>query len=70
MKPIQRPHATTAIHALSEIAPAALAGIGRSLNVSLGHGVSLFAGKVEALNTPTIRRLTPSHRHQLSPIAR
>jgi hypothetical protein len=28
-----------------------------------------FAGKVEALNTPTIRRLTPSRRHQLSPIA-
>src|SRR5215510_1553835 len=28
-----------------------------------------FAGEVEASNTPTIRRLTPSHRHQLSPIA-
>jgi hypothetical protein len=28
-----------------------------------------FAGEVEALNTPTIRRLTPSCRHQLSPIA-
>jgi hypothetical protein len=28
-----------------------------------------FAGEVEALNTPTIRRLTPSYRHQLSPIA-
>jgi hypothetical protein len=29
-----------------------------------------FAGEVEALNTPTIRRLTPSCRHQLPPIAR
>src|SRR5262249_44170794 len=29
-----------------------------------------FAGEVEASNTPTIRRLTPSRRHQLSPIAR
>jgi CRP/FNR family cyclic AMP-dependent transcriptional regulator len=28
-----------------------------------------FGGEVEALNTPTIRRLTPSCRHQLSPIA-
>ena len=28
-----------------------------------------FAGEVEALNTPTIRRLTPSCRHQLPPIA-
>src|SRR4029078_6876148 len=28
-----------------------------------------FAGEVEALNTPTIRRLTPSRRHQLSTIA-
>jgi hypothetical protein len=28
-----------------------------------------FAGEVEASNTPTIRRLTPSRRHQLSPIA-
>jgi hypothetical protein len=28
-----------------------------------------FAGKVEVSNTPTIRRLTPSRRHQLSPIA-
>jgi uncharacterized membrane protein YidH (DUF202 family) len=24
-----------------------------------------FSGEVEALNTPTIRRLTPSRRHQL-----
>jgi DNA-binding transcriptional LysR family regulator len=29
-----------------------------------------FSGEVEALNTPTIRRLTPSCRHQLSRIAR
>jgi hypothetical protein len=28
-----------------------------------------FGGEVEALNTPTIRRLTPSCRHQLSRIA-
>src|SRR5215217_2530926 len=28
-----------------------------------------FAGEVEALNTPTIRRLIPSRRHQLSRIA-
>src|ERR1700704_4852351 len=29
-----------------------------------------FGGEVEALNTPTIRRLTPSCRHQLSALAR
>src|SRR5213083_326001 len=29
-----------------------------------------FGGEVEASNTPTIRRLTPSCRHQLPPIAR
>jgi hypothetical protein len=28
-----------------------------------------FVGEVEASNTPTIRRLTLSRRHQLSPIA-
>ncbi len=28
-----------------------------------------FSGEVEASNTPTIRRLTPSRRHQLSCIA-
>src|SRR5215471_9913211 len=28
-----------------------------------------FGGEVEASNTPTIRRLIPSRRHQLSPIA-
>jgi predicted neuraminidase len=28
-----------------------------------------FSGEVEASNTPTIRRLIPSCRHQLSPIA-
>src|ERR1700732_3721583 len=28
-----------------------------------------FGGEVEALNTPTIRRLTPSCRHQLSALA-
>jgi hypothetical protein len=31
---------------------------------------SIFSGEVEASNTPTIRRLIPSCRHQLSPIAR
>src|ERR1700732_269930 len=29
-----------------------------------------FGGEMEALNTPTIRRLTPSCRHQLSALAR
>jgi hypothetical protein len=29
-----------------------------------------FGGEVEASNTPTIRRLTPSHRHQLPRITR
>jgi hypothetical protein len=29
-----------------------------------------FIGEVEALNTTTIRRLTPSRRHQLLAIAR
>ena len=39
-------------------------------NVSLGHGVSLLRWeKPEASSTPTIRRLTPSCRHQLSVLA-
>jgi hypothetical protein len=38
-------------------------------DVSVSHGVSLLGGEVEALKTPTIRRLTPSCRHQLSRIA-
>jgi hypothetical protein len=41
--------------------------LGKLENVSLGHG---FAGEVEASNTPTIRRLNSSRRHQLSPITR
>jgi len=36
-----------------------------SKNVSLGHAYPPSDGEVEALNTPTIRRLTPSCRHQL-----
>jgi hypothetical protein len=31
---------------------------------------AVFSGEVEALNTPTIRRLTPSRRHQLPRITR
>jgi hypothetical protein len=34
-----------------------------------GQPVEVVIGEVEASNTPTIRRLTPSRRHQLSPIA-
>src|SRR6266568_5173990 len=37
------------------------------LSVTAYHS---FAGEVEASNTPTIRRLTPSCRHQLPRIAR
>src|SRR6266568_885309 len=36
------------------------------LSVTADHS---FAGEVEASNTPTIRRLTPSCRHQLPRIA-
>ena len=36
------------------------------LSVTAYHA---FAGEVEASNTPTIRRLTPSRRHQLQAIA-
>src|SRR6202035_408610 len=38
-------------------------------NVSLGHGVSLLRWRSGGVKHPTIRRLTPSCRHQLSPIA-
>jgi hypothetical protein len=38
-------------------------------NVSMVTAYHSFAGEVEALNTSTIRRLTPSCRHQLSPLA-
>jgi hypothetical protein len=38
-------------------------------NVSVGDGVLLLQSEVEASNTPTIRRLIPSCRHQLSRIA-
>src|SRR5262245_23513324 len=44
--------------------------LGELENISLGHGVSLLRWRVEASSTPTIRRLIPSCRHQLSPIAR
>jgi DNA-binding MarR family transcriptional regulator len=38
-------------------------------NVSVGHGVSLLRWRSGGSNTPTIRRLIPSCRHQLSRIA-
>ncbi len=44
--------------------------LGELENVSFGHGVSLLRWRSGGSNTPTIRRLTPSCRHQLSPIAR
>lgn len=44
--------------------------LGKLENVSLGHGVSLLQWRSGGSNTPTIRRLTPSRRHQLSRIAR
>ena len=34
-------------------------------NVSVGHGVSLLRWRSGGSNTPTIRRLIPSFRHQL-----
>ena len=44
--------------------------MGELEDVTIGHGVSLLCWRVEASNTPTIRRLTPSRRHQLQAIAR
>jgi hypothetical protein len=41
--------------------------LGQLENVSLGHGYHSFGGEVGASNTPAIRRLIPSRRHQLSP---
>jgi hypothetical protein len=38
-------------------------------NVNVGHGVSLLRWRSGGSNNPTIRRLTSSCRHQLSPIA-
>jgi hypothetical protein len=38
-------------------------------NVSVGHGVSLLRWRSGGSNTPTIRRLIPSCRHQLLRIA-
>src|ERR1700756_4631984 len=39
-------------------------------NITVGHGVSLLRWRSGGFsNTPTIRRLTPSYRHQLSCIA-
>src|SRR5438270_12941345 len=38
-------------------------------DVSIGHGVSLLCWRSGGANTPTIRRLIPSARHQLSRIA-
>jgi hypothetical protein len=43
--------------------------LGELDHVTVGHGVSLLHWRVEALNTTTIRRLTPSCRHQLLAIA-
>jgi hypothetical protein len=43
--------------------------LGELENVSLGHGVSLLRWRSGGSNTPTIRRLTLSCRHQLSHIA-
>jgi hypothetical protein len=37
--------------------------------VTIGHGDHSLAGEGEASSTPTIRRLTPSCRHQLAGIA-
>ena len=38
-------------------------------DISVGHGVSLLRWRSGGSNTPTIRRLTPSCRHQLPRIA-
>lgn len=43
--------------------------LGKLENVTLGHGVSLLRWRSGGSNTPTIRRLTPSRRHQLPRIA-
>src|SRR5271165_887888 len=43
--------------------------LGKLENVSLSHGVSLLQGRSGGSNTPTIRRLTLSRRHQLPRIA-
>jgi hypothetical protein len=43
--------------------------LGKLENVTLGHGVSLLQWRSGGSNTPTIRRLTPSRRHQLPRIA-
>ncbi len=43
--------------------------LGKLENVTLGHGVSLLQWRSGGSNTPTIRRLTPSLRHQLPRIA-
>ena len=39
-------------------------------NIILGHGVSLLRWRSGGSNTPTIRRLIPSRRHQLPRIPR
>jgi hypothetical protein len=44
--------------------------LGQLENATVGHGVSLLCWRSGGSNTPTIRRLTPSLRHQLSRIAR
>src|SRR6266540_1836848 len=45
------------------------AWLGQLENVSVDHGVSLLQWRSGGSNTPTIRRLTPSCRHQLPRIA-
>src|SRR6266571_5188735 len=45
------------------------AWLGELENVSVGHGVSLLRWRSGGSNTPTIRRLIPSCRHQLPRIA-
>src|SRR5262245_47293714 len=43
--------------------------LGELEHVSVAHGVSLLRWRSGGSNTPTIRRLNPSCRHQLSPTA-
>ena len=44
-------------------------GVSSSCRRGVDSGCRLTGGEVEASNTPTIRRLTPSCRHQLPPVA-
>src|SRR5690242_2296212 len=45
------------------------AWLGKLENITVGHGVSLLQWRSGGENTPTIRRPTPSCRHQLLRIA-